>query len=1012
MIAVFVGALAGLIGEGTREVYTVPGSESQQALDDLEALFPEMSGSTGQIVIVAPPGERVDEAEITEAVADSVARLEEVASVDSVVDPFAPPAGSAGEPALDSAITDDGRAAIVNITLDTSGFGASAVTLDGIRAESARLTEALPGVTVEAGGTIFGATAPTVSIFELVGIVLAGLVLLGYFRSARGAISPLISAVASAGVTALTLIAATAVATLTGTAPMLALMVGIAVGIDYSLFLLSRFREYVREGSGGEEAATRATATAGSAVVFAGLTIITALAGLVIVGMPFLSAMGLAAAFGVAVAVAGAITITPALMRWLAPVAQRRAAAARARWADEREETDDAGAPDEPDSADDADDADDADADDRVAVASVSANPRWTSRWVAAVTRWPIVTVLLVTGLLMLAAMPAKDMTYALPSTGTALVTSSERRAYDLVAEHFGPGENGPLLVIADIVTSTDPLGYMDELKSKVEAIEGVDRVVLSTPNRKADTGAVVVIPTTAPDDPATSDLVQRIRAQASDLGGADEHAVRVTGSTAVEIDVSNRLAEAMLPFGLVVVGLSLVLLLVVFRSFVVPITAALGFVLSVAAAFGAVGAVFEWGWLADLLNVSRVGPVISFLPILLLGVLFGLAMDYQMFLVSRMHEHYAHNRDPEAAVREGFIASAPVVAAAAAIMVGVFAAFVPGGSAVIQPIALGLAVGVFVDAFIVRMIFVPAALTLFGHAAWRLPAWLERRLPHLDVEGHGVAHQIAAEETIAAHPERVVHARGVGVLGPRGPVFGGLDLELDRGDLCLLTAPEGAGKTSAMLALAGRLAIFEGELDIAGAVLPEQASLVQRRAALAEFKAVNALENHLGLDSHIAERLAQRSLRPWASTRRIDDVMARFAGACVVAGANGSDIAPDTLVGDLTRLERAVFGIVLAELGRPELLCVDDVDALPTRDERIGLLRLLGSIAKGEGYAADGDTPGPVVIAATNGELDPDEAARWAGLTPDRLRVVTLHRDTPRRDPRPFVLALSASER
>ncbi|MDO5699054.1 MAG: MMPL family transporter [Dermatophilus congolensis] len=1015
IVVVFLAALAGLVGKGTSEVYTVPGSESQQALDDVGMLFPEVSRSTGEIVIVSPPSERVDSARIAEAVLAAKPRLEAVPDVATVVVPFATSAASGSaeggsvadeDQGATASISDDGRAAIITLQVDASGPDVPAVTLDGIRAETARLSSELPGVAAETGGQIFSATAPTISFYEAVGLVLAALVLIVFFRSVRGAVSPIIAAMVTAVVTMLALVAVTSVATLTGTAPMLALMVGIAVGIDYSLFLLSRFRELTREGVPGLEAAARATATAGSAVVFAGLTIITALAGLVIVGLPFLSAMGLSAAFGVAVAVAGAITIGPALMRWLDPLAQRRAAAARERWEAEREaraESRTAARENPRDAVGSWDD----EAGDEHGVRPggdvyTPPQPAWARRWVDAVTRWPLVTVLLVTGVLIACAVPIKDMTYALPSNGTAPVSASERRAYDLVAEHFGPGDNGPLLIVADIVTSTDPLGYMDELKTKLEGIEGVDRVVLSTPNRKADTGIVIAIPTTAPDDPATSDLVQRIREQADDLGGADAHEVRVTGHTAVQIDVSNRLADAMVPFGLVVVGLSLILLLVVFRSFVVPITAAFGFVLSVAAAFGAVGAVFEWGWLAELLRVARVGPVISFLPILLLGVLFGLAMDYQMFLVSRMHEHYAHNRDPKAAVREGFIASAPVVAAAAAIMVGVFAAFVPGGSAVIQPIALGLAVGVFVDAFIVRMIFVPAALMLFGHSAWALPSWLEKRLPHLDVEGHGVAHQIAAEESIAAHPERVVNARGVAVSGPRGEVFSGLDLQLDRGDLCLLTAPEGAGKTSAMLALAGRLPVSAGEIDVAGAVLPEQSSLVQSRAALAEFGPVNGLENHLGLDSHIAERLAQRSLQPWVSRGHIDEVMARFAEACAVAGAPGSvgsgdtvgvgdrRVTPDTFVGDLTRLERAVFGIVLAELGRPQLLCVDDVDTLPTLDERIGLLRLLGSIARGEGYRREaGD--GPAVIAAVNHDLDATQVAAAVGLPPECVRAVRL---------------------
>lgn len=961
VVAVLLGALAGLVGKGTSESYSVPGSESQQTLDDLAVRFPELAGSSAQVVIVSAPGHQVSTPATRTAVAATAARLEKVSGVAGTSDPFATDAGAT------RAISDDGRAALLSVQLEGDSHSVSAATKDAITAQAQRLRAELPGSTVEVGGSAFGAPPPQMSWIEGLGLILALVVLLLFFRSVRGAAAPLVTAVSAAIVSVLLLLVATAAVTLTGTAPMLALMLGIAVGIDYSLFLLSRFIENVRAGVEGEEAAARATATAGSAVVFAGLTVVTALSGLVIVGLPFLSAMGVSAAVAVGVAVAAAITLGPALMSTLTarlqrqrlaggvgPVRRRWAARLRMPWlARER------------------------------AAGPTPGGPAWARRWVDVVTRWPALTVVLLSGLLVVSALPARDLQLALPDNGTASTSQSQRRAYDLIAAHFGPGENGPLLIVADLVTSTDPLGYMDDLRAAVEAVPGIKRVALSTPNRSADTGVVVAIPTTAPGDPATARLVERLRADAPAMGGTDGIRVRVAGQTAAQIDVSARLADALVPFGLVVIGLSLVLLLVVFRSFVVPLTAALGFLLSVGAAFGAVTAVFQWGWLADALHVARVGPVISFMPIILMGVLFGLAMDYQMFIVSRMHEHYAMRGDAKAAVRDGFTASAGVVAAAAVIMVGVFAAFVPEGDSSLKPIALGLAVGVFVDAFVVRMMLVPAVLQLFGRFAWAMPAGLARRLPHLDVEGHGVAHQIAAEETIARHPDRVVHARGVGVRGPRSQVFSGLDLDVRDRTLAVLVAPEGGGKTVALLALAGRLQTDAGELDVAGAVVPEQSALVQRRVGLGEFPAVNGLDGDLSVRSHIAERLAPRTLLPWARGSDIRGVLVRYDQLLYLAGAEPVD--PGTYVRDLSRLQRTVLAIVLAGVGYPALVVVDDTDLLPSQTERAGLWAVLGEVAQS-----------CAVIAACHEAPDPAELARETGLPPQRLQIVTLHSVKP----------------
>jgi RND superfamily putative drug exporter len=334
-------------------------------------------------------------------------------------------------------------------------------------------------------------------------------------------------------------------------------------------------------------------------------------------------------------------------------------------------------------------------------------------------------------------ALPARELALGLPDNGSAAKGTTQRTTYDLVSRDYGPGFNTPLLVTVDIIRTTDPVGVMRKLGQDIEEYDGVDAIALSTPNRTADLGMVQIIPAKAQTDPGTADLVREIRDRSGDLEEKyDITDLRVTGQTAVAIDVSDRLFGALLPFGIVVVGLSLLLLMVVFRSIAVPIKATLGYLLSVGASFGAVTAVFEWGWLAGPLNVPNLGPVISFMPIILMGVLFGLAMDYEVFLVSRMREEYVHSGNAREAVLSGFTGSARVVTAAAVIMISVFAAFVPHGDSSVQPIALGLAVGVFVDAFLVRMTLVPAVLALLGDRAWWLPRRLDRFLPRLDVEG------------------------------------------------------------------------------------------------------------------------------------------------------------------------------------------------------------------------------------------------------------------------------------
>jgi RND superfamily putative drug exporter len=692
------------VGGAFDDRFTIPGSESQDALDQLAAVSPGASGAGAQIVFVAPDGGTVADPAYAGAIADVVAAAGRVPQVAAVVSPFD-----------NKALSPDGQAALATVRFAVPREGLDASSVDALQASTAAAKDA--GLEVAVGGDAFGSTGVTVGATEFIGVIVAVLVLVLTFGSLLAAGMNLLTAMIGIGVGMGGLLLASHVVTLSSTAPTLALMIGLAVGIDYALFILSRHRTQLAAGMDPEESAARATGTAGSAVVFAGLTVVIALSGLAVVGIPFLTVMGVGAAGTVLVAVLVALTLLPAMLGFagtrLAPKPGSRAA--RRELADSRADTAGGGS--------------------------------MGARWTRLVTRRPLLTVLVVLAGVLVLAIPAPQLRLALPDNSTAAPDSPQRQAYDLVSDHFGPGLNGPLVVL---VKDLEPATAQQSLGAIAVAIGGtptgtpgqftggMDDVAYAAPSLLPDgtTGLVTVIPESGPQEEATSRLVADLRDARPGLEQQTGTELAVTGQTAVAIDVSDRLGRALLPFALVVVGLALILLLLVFRSILVPIKAAVGFLLSVAASFGAVVAVFQWGWLDGLLGVPATGPVISFLPVILMAVLFGLAMDYEVFLVSRMREEYAHGAPPRQAVVTGARHAARVVVAAALIMFSVFASFVTIDDVVVKAIAFGLAVGILVDAFLVRMTLVPAVLALLGRSAWWLPRWLDRILPDLDVEG------------------------------------------------------------------------------------------------------------------------------------------------------------------------------------------------------------------------------------------------------------------------------------
>ncbi|MFE5664127.1 MMPL family transporter [Streptomyces niveus] len=698
LLVVLGGAAATLMGP-TSDKFTMPGTESQRALDSLQEQFPQASGTTGTIVIAAPEGAKLDKAAVAPVVRDAAA----VDGVVGAVDPF-----QAG------AVSEDGRYALVQVQFEAV---ADEVT-DAQRAAYEKVGADADGLRVEHGGEVLNAEVEVGST-EAIGVLIAAGVLVVTFGSLVAAGMTLLNALVAVAAGMAGLFAVSSVVELTSTAPILALMLGLAVGIDYSLFITSRHRQYLTEGVGAEEAAGRAVGTAGSAVVFAGATVVIALAGLTVVNIPFLSVMGLAAAGTVAVAVLVALTLLPALLGFagdrVLPRKQRDGHASAATPVD-------------------------------------LGKPRegFGFRWGRTVTRFRVPVLLVgILGLGVL-ALPAADMRLALPDAGTAAAGSATREAYDLTSEGFGPGFNGRLIAV---VSGDDAASTAVAAKEATERIRGTKDVLAVAPpllNKQGTTALLTVIPKAGPTDEATEAVVHAVRDRVADIGdfaGAEGADVALSGTTAVGIDVSEKVSDAMLVYLLLVVGLSILLLMLVFRSFLVPLKAALGFLLTIGATFGITVAIFQQGHLAGLLGVDSPGPLVSFLPILLIGILFGLAMDYEVFLVSRMREDFVHGAGAQEATVSGMGHNARVVTAAALIMTAVFGGFIFMPDPIIKSIGFALAIGVLVDAFVVRMALVPAVMSLLGRAAWWLPRAVDRALPNLDIEGESLQRKLVPEQ-------------------------------------------------------------------------------------------------------------------------------------------------------------------------------------------------------------------------------------------------------------------------
>jgi uncharacterized membrane protein YdfJ with MMPL/SSD domain len=677
------------VKQPTSNSFTVPGTQSQQATDLLDTKFPGTGGAQAQVVFSVPAGQSLTSSADRQAVESTVAQLRKLPQVVSVMDPY-----------QTGTVSKNGQIAYATVAYpvavaDVSTASQTALLDSGGPAKAA-------GITVNFGGQV--AQASTKSDTDLIGIIIAFFVLLIGFGSMVAGVLPLLSAIAGVAVSILALEALTAAISEPTVAPTLATMIGLAVGIDYALFVMNRHRQQIVAGMDLQESVGRAIATSGASVCFAGTTVLIALAALGIVNIPFLTTMGLAAAGAVVIAVLAALTLMPAMLGF----AGHRLISAR--WARGK--------------------------------ITKAARPGYEPaswRYAHALKRVPILVVLAGIILPLIVALPAMHIRLGLPDAGSQPTSQTTRRAYDLISEGFGPGANGPLLIVVYApggMNSTQKQAFTS-FYDKETAHLPADVAYISKPdiNPADDVYLIEVIPKTGPNDPATTTLINQIRAVTAQGQKAYGLQTSVTGQTALNIDTSTKLSSALPVYLAVIVVLCLVLLIVVFRSLLVPLAAVVGYVLSILAALGAVTFVFQEGHLMGLFGIAASGPILSFLPTILLGVLFGLAMDYEVFLESRMREE-SQREDATAAVVDGYTGSAKVVGSAAIIMTSVFASFILSQDPTTKSLGFSLAIGVLIDAFVIRMTVIPATMFIFKGRAWWLPGWLGRALPNVDIEG------------------------------------------------------------------------------------------------------------------------------------------------------------------------------------------------------------------------------------------------------------------------------------
>lgn len=714
----------------------IEGTESQKVLDQLAKELPAASGGQGSVVFKAPPNERLDTPErlaaITKGVNDvygikdvinpadyaaeasgATAEMAQASSTEQPVTVAAPSYGPLmvdGVPVPGVLLSPDGRIALFQFQFTIEQSAITQDVFDSV-IDSVMTVEKGTHITVLPGETL-----KTVSIgvgsAEIVGLVIAAIVLLATLGSVVAAGLPLVTALLGVGIGVGGAFSISKFIEMPSVTSVLALMVGLAVGIDYALFIVNRQRRMIIDQRlSAQEAAARAIGTSGSAVFFAGLTVIVALCGMLVIGLTFLSTMALVAAATVLINVFVALTLLPAL---LGLVGERI-------WSPKARE--------------------------KSAKSNNAGGHGVADRWVKFVIKYRWATIVAIIILLGVAAIPITKMEMGIPGASSANLDTAARQSYDAISEGFGEGFNGPLILVAEPKDSSTPVSP-ELLGNLVKELQSQKNVAQVSPLGMTEDMAIFsLIPETGPNDKTTKNLVNDLRSSESSIAQTYDVKLGVTGFTAVNIDMSTKLAEVFPIYVGIIILLSLIILLLVFRSIIVPIKATIGFLLSILATFGITTAVFQWGWLHSLFGFDTGGPLLSFMPIIVTGILYGLAMDYQVFLVSSMRESYVHGHRGTESVVHGYKQVSRVVVGAAVIMVSVFAGFIFTDDVMIKQIGFTLAVGILIDAFIIRMGLVPAIMAIFGNKAWALPKWLDRILPNLDVEGEKLIASLHAKD-------------------------------------------------------------------------------------------------------------------------------------------------------------------------------------------------------------------------------------------------------------------------
>jgi RND superfamily putative drug exporter len=685
--AIGIFAVSSSVGKKNASNFTLPGTGSQHAVDLLKSRFPAQAGDADQIVFHARTG-TLQNVTDRAAIGATLTRVARLPHVTSVLSPYATGAHS---------ISRDGTIAFATVNFDKRADALPKAAVNSVisTAESARSST----LQVELGGqAIEQAQATSLGFATIVGIAAAILILLISFGSFSAMGLPIATALLGlgAGVGVITL--ASHVVAMPDFGSELALMIGLGVGIDYALFIVTRFREnYRRNGGDVQEAVEAAMNTSGRAVVFAGATVVIALLGMFALGVSVLNGAAVAAAIGVVLVLSASLTLLPALLGF----AGRRIGEGRGARSAQETPTD---------------------------------KPGFWLRWVRQVQRRPALTAIAATVLMLAFAAPALGLRLASSDAGNDPAGHTTRQAYDLLAKGFGPGFNGPLQVAVALPRAHDTAA-LTQLSRAVGATRGVASVAAPRLNATGTAAALVAYPTTSPQSAQTSSLVTRLRDTViPPLEQRTGAQVYVGGATASQVDFAHVLASKLPLFIGVVIAVASLLLVLVFRSLVIPVQAAVMNLLSIGASLGVVQAVFERGWLAGLFG-TQAGPIDAFIPVLTFAIVFGLSMDYEVFLISRIHEEWTARRDASAAIREGVARTGRVITAAAAVMVAVFGSFAISGNRVLEMFGLAMASAVFLDAVVVRMLLLPAVLELLGRTTWALPRWLERRLPRVAIE-------------------------------------------------------------------------------------------------------------------------------------------------------------------------------------------------------------------------------------------------------------------------------------